>query len=87
MTGYPCDKASGTMWIDSGKVLVVKVRQLGYDADTSGCQNGSPVYRYFSDTGQTALAIHAYAASGSPLTNKGTRITQDVFNNILNWKR
>ncbi|WP_258871223.1 serine protease [Virgibacillus dokdonensis] len=86
VTGYPCDQPSGTMWTDSGKVLSVMTRQLGYNADTFGCQSGSPVYRNYSETGQTAIAIHAYGASGSPLTNKGTRITQAVFNNISTWK-
>lgn len=86
VTGYPCDQPSGTMWTDSGEVLSVMTRQLGYDADTAGCQSGSPVYRNYSDTGQTAIAIHAYGASGSPLTNKGTRITQAVFDNISDWK-
>lgn len=87
VNGYPCDKPSGTMWTDSGKVLSVMTRQLGYNADTAGCQSGSPVYRNYSDTGQTAIAIHAYGASGSPLTNKGTRITNDVFDNISQWEK
>lgn len=43
-------------------------------------------YRNYSETGQTAIAIHAYGASGSPLTNKGTRITQAVFDNISKWE-
>lgn len=86
VTGYPCDKPSSTMWTDSGEVLSVTSRQLGYDADTAGCQSGSPVYRNYSETSQTAIAIHAYGASGSPLTNKGTRITSYVFDNISKWK-
>ncbi|CEI84189.1 extracellular metalloprotease [Oceanobacillus oncorhynchi subsp. incaldanensis] len=86
VTGYPCDKPNGTMWTDSGTILSVTDRQLGYDADTYGCQSGSPVHRNYSDTGHTAIAIHAYGVGGTnPPLNRGTRITQDVFDNIQYW--
>lgn len=83
--GYPCDQPTGTMWTDTGQILSVTDRQLGYNADTFGCQSGSPVYRNYSDSGQSAIAIHAYGASGSPATNKGTRITSGIFQNIQTW--
>jgi glutamyl endopeptidase len=35
------------------------------------------------------MAVHAYGTYGSPpfsTNNHGTRITQDVFNNLTAWK-
>ena len=86
VTGYPCDQANGTMWIGSGTVNSVKTRQLGHTADTAECQSGAPVYRNYSDTGQTAIAINAYGIIGSAQRNWGTRITNAVFDNISFWE-
>jgi glutamyl endopeptidase len=87
IAGYPCDKiGSDEMWIDSGRVLKVNSSQLGYDIDTFGCQSGSPVFGNLSSTGETAVAIHAYGASGIPRTNYGTRITKTVFDKFGQWK-
>ncbi len=42
-----------------------------------------------SGCGACAMAVHAYGTYGSPpfsTNNHGTRITQDVFNNLTAWK-
>lgn len=58
VTGYPCDKVFGTMWSDTKPIRSAETYKLTYTTDTYGCQSGSPVYRNYSDTGQTAIAIH-----------------------------
>ncbi|MCI3988124.1 serine protease, partial [Bacillus vallismortis] len=44
--------------------------------------SGSPVYRNYSDTCQTAIAILTIGGSSY---NLGTRVTNDVFYNIEYW--
>lgn len=80
--GYPGDKAFGTMWTMSGSIGGETTRRVFYPIDTAGGQSGSPVFRFKSGCGYCSMAIHAYGASGSPLMNGGTRITQTVFNFI-----
>jgi glutamyl endopeptidase len=86
VTGYPGDKAFGTMWKMSGSIGRNTTRQVSYTIDTYGGQSGSPVYQNKSGCGWCSMAIHAYGASGSPLMNSGTRITQSVYNFIGNVK-
>ncbi|KIN40054.1 MULTISPECIES: extracellular metalloprotease Mpr [Bacillus] len=82
VTGFPCDKTFGTMWSDTKPIRSAETYKLTYTTDTYGCQSGSPVYRNYSDTGQTAIAIHT---NGGSSYNLGTRVTNDVFNNIQYW--
>jgi len=84
VSGYPGDKTIGTMWKDSDNINQALEYLLLYQIDTYDGQSGSSVYRNYSDTGQTAIAIHTGSLS-SPY-NRGTRITLDVFDNIDNWK-
>lgn len=87
--GYPGDKPVNTQWASDGYLYAETVRQLFYDNDTVGGQSGSPVYfPNYSTCGHCAVAIHAYGLHGSwphSSYNHGTRITQEVFNNIQSW--
>jgi len=85
VTGYPCEPPTGswgTMWRDIGTVVDANTRILNHNADTTGCQSGSPVYRNYTDTGQTAIGIHT---AGATSHNVSTRITNGVFDNIQAW--
>lgn len=82
ITGYPGEK-NGTMWTHENRVHYDTERKLYYQNDTTGGQSGSPVYQNRSDCGYCGIGIHAY---GSSQYNSGTRITEGVFNNLLNWK-
>lgn len=91
VTGYPCDKPSGTMWrmSDNPGIRGVNTYHLFYQIDTYGCQSGSPVYHNYSSSCSTcSTAIHSYGTGQSPYPqyNSGTRITQSVFNNLVAWK-
>lgn len=82
ISGYPGDKPSGTQWYDSRKIASVDARKVYYDIDTAGGQSGSAVYRIVNGA-RMAFAIHAY---GGAVTNSGTRINSEVYNNMVGWK-
>ena len=91
VTGYPGDKAYGTMWTmqDNPGIRGVTTRKLFHAIDTYGGQSGAPVYHNYSSTcSACAVAVHAYGTGISPYPqyNSGTRITQDVYNNLTNWR-
>jgi glutamyl endopeptidase len=80
--GYPGDKPSGTQWFFARQVASVKPMKVFYDIDTAGGQSGSAVFRLVNGD-RYAIAVHAY---GGPTTNSGTRITQEVYDNLLAWR-
>ena len=89
--GYPGDKPFGTQWQMGGRVTVLDPRRVFYNLDTAGGQSGSPVWRNVNDNcTRCGVAIHAYGTyGGSPPysnNNHGTRINDQVFQNITNWK-
>lgn len=86
--GYPGDKPSGTQWKMSGTLTATYERTISYPIDTFGGQSGSAVWGKAA-TGKCkvcAIGIHAYGAGGQPPANSGTRITQEVFDNITYWR-
>lgn len=85
ITGYPGDKAYGTMWQMSGPVTSSAVRQLFYSIDTFGGQSGSAV-RISGCGTYCAIAVHSYGLYGGSPYNRGTRITEAAFNNFMTWK-
>jgi len=82
ISGYPGDKPNGTQWFDARRIASVNGRKVYYDIDTAGGQSGSAVYRIVNGA-RYAFAVHAY---GGNTTNSGTRIVQDVYNNMVAWK-
>jgi glutamyl endopeptidase len=82
ITGYPGDQPEGTQWYDAHQIASVNSLKVFYDIDTFGGQSGSAVYRIINGN-RLAIAIHAY---GGATTNSGTRITQQVYNNLVAWK-
>ncbi len=80
-SGYAGDKPFGTQWFNAGRVSSVTARKVYYMLDTYGGQSGSPVWR-LANGQRHAVGIHAYG--GCP--NSATRITTDVFNNMLAWR-
>lgn len=82
IAGYPGDKAAGTLWYASRKIAAVNSQKVYYDIDTAGGQSGSAVYRIINGV-RYGIAIHAY---GGAVNNSGTRITTQVYNNMVAWK-
>jgi glutamyl endopeptidase len=88
VTGYPGDKGGDTMWTMSGTIAGTLARRLTYTIDTAGGQSGSPVWttNNANCNGPCARAIHAYGVGGSDTQNSGTRIIQEVANNLTTWR-
>ena len=82
ISGYPGDKPAGTQWYHARRVTSVGPRKVYYDVDTYGGQSGSGVYRIVNGA-RYAIAVHAYGGASS---NSGTRITSEVYNNLVAWK-
>ncbi len=86
LSGYPGDGGptgiQGTQWWHSRTLTGNTERQVTYDIDTVGGQSGAPVWELQSNGGRYGLAIHTY---GTSTTNGGTRITREVFDNIVRW--
>lgn len=80
-SGYPGDKAFGTQWFNAGRITAVTARKVYYMLDTYGGQSGSPTWRLLNGQ-RHAIGIHAYG--GCP--NSSTRITTEVYNNMLAWR-
>ena len=79
ITGYPGDKAFGTMWTASGAVSTSGSYRLCYTIDTAGGQSGSGIA---NGGGAYVRGIHT---TGSPTQNCGTRLTSTVYNTLQNW--
>ena len=86
ISGYPCDKPSGTHWFDTDSGHSATDFRHFYFMDTFGCQSGSPVWRLESGN-RYILSVHAYGdTSGTPgQTNGGTRLHQAKFDSIISW--
>ena len=83
ISGYPSDKAGGAeQWFDARQVASVTAQKVYYDIDTVGGQSGAPVFRVMSNGDRMGIAIHAY---GGAVTNSGTRINNEVYNNLRSW--
>lgn len=83
--GYSGDKPA-EQWMSSGSVRRSETRKLYYTNDTVGGNSGGPIYDYVNGAGPYGIAVHAYGTNDGGLTNSGTRITSDVFNNYDTWK-
>ena len=83
IAGYPGDKPSGTLWFDKRAIASVKPEKVFYAADTAGGQSGACVYIVRGGR-RIGVAIHAY---GGATANSGTRISSEVYANLVNWKR
>lgn len=82
LSGYPGDKPAGTQWFHSLAVASHTGRKFRYEIDTFGGQSGAPVWQLLSDGGRYGVGIHT---SGHISGNSATRITTEVFNNIVGW--
>ncbi|GAB4210020.1 MAG: extracellular metalloprotease Mpr [Roseiflexaceae bacterium] len=83
--GYPGDKPYATQWRSDDSVRITQTRRLYYANDTFGGQSGSAVWNNEASCSTCAIAIHAYGVDSTGY-NGGTRITQDVFNNLSAWR-
>lgn len=82
LSGYPGDKGGRQQWFMAQKPKSVSARVITYDIDTMGGQSGAPVW-VLQDGQRYGVGVHT---NGSSAGNSATRITQEVFDNMMNWK-
>lgn len=80
VTGYPGDKAFGTMWTATGEITSTLTYRLKHDVDTYAGQSGAPMY---TTADGVVWGIHAYGTSLLVFKNSGTRITEYLYNMII----
>ena len=84
--GYPADGGpagiDGTLWSDKRRIDDVTERGITYQNDTYGGQSGAPVWELTSTGERYGVAIHTW---GTSVQNGGTRITGDLFDNVVSW--
>ena len=84
--GYPSDggqaKIRGTQWAHSRKIVDMTDTTISYDNDTIGGNSGCPCY-IIQDGRVIVVCIHT---TGGIVSNSGTRIRSDVYQNLKKWK-
>lgn len=87
ISGYPGDKPYGTQWQHKDQIRQSYTYKLHYANDTYGGQSGSPVYEDYNSAcgGPCSIAVHTNGVYGGNPYNRGTRITQEVYNNFQAW--
>src|SRR3546814_8662824 len=77
------------MWGMQGDILSVTEKQLFYDIDTSEGHSGSAIWEeYPGHEGCYTVGVHTYKEKeGTRKGNRGTRISEDVFNLIIKCLR
>lgn len=79
ISGYPYSGSkSGFQYKDSGYIDSSTTYIYNYEIDTEGGQSGSPIY----DANNDAIGVHTSTTTGT--MNHGVRITNDLYNIILN---
>jgi len=85
VTGYPgSPKPAGTMWTANDRIRSVTSTRVTHRADTSGGQDGSPIYRPTGCNGPCVYAIHTTDCVNCtpPNGNRGVRLTLPVIETI-----
>jgi glutamyl endopeptidase len=83
ISGYPADReAAEFQFFHMRPMIDVTDGRLIYDIDTFGGQSGSPIWQDTVENGLIAVGIHT---TGGVSSNSGTRITDDVLDNLIKW--
>jgi glutamyl endopeptidase len=84
ISGYPTDLDRATrQYYHAREITRASSRRLYYEIDTYGGQSGSPIWMNLGEGERVAIGIHT---TGSSTSNFGTRITEEIFNNLRTWK-
>lgn len=84
VSGYPFDRDRAVhQFYHARKINRSSSRRLYYEIDTYGGQSGCPVWMNLGENERVAVGIHT---TGSTASNFATRITEELFNNLKNWK-
>ena len=83
VSGYPADREQANFqFFHERPILRMTPTHLIYDIDTFGGQSGSPIWEDTEEDGVVAIGIHT---TGGVTSNSGTRINDDVIDNLVTW--
>lgn len=83
VSGYPADRDRAEyQYFHMRPLTDVTDTRLVYEIDTFGGQSGSPIWQETEERGVLAIGIHT---TGGLTSNSGTRITEDVLDNLIRW--
>jgi glutamyl endopeptidase len=83
ISGYPADRDAATFqYFHMRPLKDVTDTRLVYDIDTFGGHSGAPIWQNTKERGVIAVGIHT---TGGVTSNSGTRITDDVLDNLISW--
>jgi len=83
VSGYPADREQANFqYFHERPIKSVSNTRLFYDIDTFGGQSGSPIWEDTQENGVVAIGIHT---TGGITSNSGTRINDDVIDNLISW--
>ena len=83
ISGYPADREQAQFqYFHERPIQRVSTTRLFYNIDTFGGQSGSPIWEDTDENGVVAIGIHT---TGGVSSNSGTRINDDVIDNLISW--
>jgi len=83
VSGYPADREQAQFqYFHERSIQRLSPTRLFYDIDTFGGQSGSPIWQETEEFGIVAIGIHT---TGGVSSNSGTRINNDVIDNLISW--
>lgn len=83
ISGYPADRERAEFQYYHERPLTSTTEsRLNYDIDTFGGQSGSPIWHDTERSGLVAIGIHT---TGGATGNSGTRISDPVIDNLIEW--
>lgn len=87
LQGYPKEIGGNTnnrrMYKCVGSITGCSSRTIVTNADSSGGQSGGPMYKYYADTGYTAIGIIRGEGTGY---NDGLRIDEWLYNKFISFR-
>jgi V8-like Glu-specific endopeptidase len=83
VSGYPADRDRAEhQYYHERRLQRATPTRLLYDIDTFGGQSGSPIWRQLEGGHPVAIGIHT---TGGLTSNSGTRISEPVLDNLVQW--
>jgi V8-like Glu-specific endopeptidase len=83
VSGYPADREQAQFqYFHERPIQEVTATRLRYDIDTFGGQSGSPIWQDTEEHGLVAVGVHT---TGGISSNSGTRINDNVIENLISW--
>lgn len=92
VAGYPVRKGDSLEMVVNGMYMYADRDELDWDSssmvsyskvDTSDGQSGAPVFRYYSDNGYTAIAVHRGIYNGR---NSGVRFSKSLYDRLMDYR-